>query len=480
MSLNNYENDEEIEKEESINNYQDLFTPYIESPPSLQESLEQLFISSGKNDDESNQLANNIIFKCDIKIETAFPQITLKYPEITQEEAKIIASYTCECDTGSEFSPYKILNRNLISENRRQGIKNISKYLFILLKSLRKLTRYYPDSKNKYLYRCINSIVNYTIDPFDSNKVPYLTGNNKTFWGFTSTSSKIKTSYSFLGGQLFKKGTVFTLSGDVWGYDITLFNSYNETEILMEPERKLLVKETLPPVANILYTRCKILETPLVLENIIPVKFKIEIDSNILQYDKKYKKNLIQWLEKPNNNENNNTNNKNVKKIELLYRGSRDGFSAKNFHEKCDNKGETLTIIKSDKDFIFGGYTEINWDSTIWNKKIGENNNSRRNGNGNEFVFSLKNPHNIHPSKFNLKNEWLNHSICCDGNLGPIFGCNDIRIENNCNVKKNRFTFYDFNPGEYCFDDTTGKKRLLFTGENSYTVKEIEVFNIIR
>ena len=31
----------------------------------------------------------------------------------------------------------------------------------------------------------------------------------------------------------------------------------------------------------------------------------------------------------------------------LLFRGSQDGFRAKLFHNKCDNKGPTLTIIRS-------------------------------------------------------------------------------------------------------------------------------------
>ena len=203
-----------------------------------------------------------------------------------------------------------------------------------------------------------------------------------------------------------------------------------------------------------------------------------KIDSNILKYENIYKNKIIDWLKNPNNNKKNE--NKNIKDIKLLYRGSRDGFEARTFHEKCDNKEETLTIIESKDNYIFGGYTEINWDSTIWNGKIGEHNNSRRNGIGNEFVFTLKNPHGIKASKYNMKNSFLNHSICCDGNLGPIFGCNDIRIENNCNIKQNWFTYYDFQKGEYCFHDTTGKKRLLFTGKTSFLVKEIEVFNVIR
>ena len=204
----------------------------------------------------------------------------------------------------------------------------------------------------------------------------------------------------------------------------------------------------------------------------------INIDSKIIIYENNYKSIIINWLKNPNNKIKNQ--NKTLKEIKLLYRGSRDGFRANTFHEKCNNEGETLTIIESKDNFIFGGYTEINWDNTIWNGKVGEYNNARRNGNGNEFVFTLKNPHGIKETKYNMKNEWLNHSICCDAHLGPIFGCNDIRIEDNCNIKENKFSYYDFNKGEYCFDDNTGYKRLLFTGKNTFLVKEIEVFKIIR
>merc|ERR1712129_26430 len=39
--------------------------------------------------------------------------------------------------------------------------------------------------------------------------------------------------------------------------------------------------------------------------------------------------------------------------FELLYKGSRDGFSGKQFHAKCDDKGATISIVKSDnKDHI--------------------------------------------------------------------------------------------------------------------------------
>ena len=50
-----------------------------------------------------------------------------------------------------------------------------------------------------------------------------------------------------------------------------------------------------------------------------------------------------------------------VKKFKLLYRGSRNGFKALDFHRCCDNQGCTFTIIKSEMGKIFGGYTDIPW-----------------------------------------------------------------------------------------------------------------------
>ena len=46
----------------------------------------------------------------------------------------------------------------------------------------------------------------------------------------------------------------------------------------------------------------------------------------------------------------------------LLFRASRDGFAASTFHSKCDNKGPTVTVVKSGAN-IFGGFTEKPWTS---------------------------------------------------------------------------------------------------------------------
>ena len=39
----------------------------------------------------------------------------------------------------------------------------------------------------------------------------------------------------------------------------------------------------------------------------------------------------------------------------MLYKATVDGDNSQTFHNKCDNKGATLTIVKSKKGRRFGG-----------------------------------------------------------------------------------------------------------------------------
>lgn len=48
----------------------------------------------------------------------------------------------------------------------------------------------------------------------------------------------------------------------------------------------------------------------------------------------------------------------------LLYRSSRDGWSAKAFHRLCDDKGATITIARvRGGGPLVGGYTQVSWTS---------------------------------------------------------------------------------------------------------------------
>ena len=86
-----------------------------------------------------------------------------------------------------------------------------------------------------------------------------------------------------------KTGTIFTLYGDVWGYDISLFNVYNEKEILLEPERKFIVAQVFPPVNEIIHVRCNFLKSNIVLnfDNKINELIHIDMTYNTKQLNQK-------------------------------------------------------------------------------------------------------------------------------------------------------------------------------------------------
>lgn len=131
-------------EEESINNYADIFMAYISKPPTLIEALEQLFNST--RNENSNDIIKEIIYLSKNTIDRNFDKIKQIYPKISKEESIIIATYIVEM---KNTSIYSIINRTL--NNDMKNIKNISKYLYLFIKSLRKLKKY-CDSKY-YIYR---------------------------------------------------------------------------------------------------------------------------------------------------------------------------------------------------------------------------------------------------------------------------------------------------------------------------------------
>ena len=60
MSLHFYAIGEDNDKEESINNYKDLFLPYLDNPPSIEDALKQIFISGGLSDNKISLYINDI------------------------------------------------------------------------------------------------------------------------------------------------------------------------------------------------------------------------------------------------------------------------------------------------------------------------------------------------------------------------------------------------------------------------------------
>jgi hypothetical protein len=153
------------------------------------------------------------------------------------------------------------------------------------------------------------------------------------------------------------------------------------------------------------------------------------------------------------------------KRFWLRWRGSRDGFGAKEFHRRCDGRANTLTVILDTKGNIFGGFTPVKWESLTCNYYKADDSQK-------SFLFTLKNPHNIPARRFAVKAEEKHRAIYCNSERGPYFG--DIAVSDDCNGNTGSFTYL----GHAYTNDTGLDEWVVFTGSQYFRVKEIEVFEI--
>jgi hypothetical protein len=153
-------------------------------------------------------------------------------------------------------------------------------------------------------------------------------------------------------------------------------------------------------------------------------------------------------------------------KWNLIYRASQDGFEAANFHSECDNKPNTLVIIKSENGNIFGGYTEQSWNAG----------RDRFKADPKSFIFSLINNENK-PLKIKVsKNGCIGRSIF----WGPIFGGNivddcDIFINDKSNINLCHSNIgHSYTHPDYAYGSNEAKSFLV--GSYQFKVSEIEVY----
>jgi hypothetical protein len=104
----------------------------------------------------------------------------------------------------------------------------------------------------------------------------------------------------------------------------------------------------------------------------------------------------------------------------LLYRATLHGFDAKSFHSKCDGKKNTITIIKTDGNYVFGGFTAAEWSSYCGRTKDTK-----------AFLFSLR--RRGCSSNYKLMVKDVNDAIYGSPYTGPKFGRHDIEIIDHSN-----------------------------------------------
>jgi hypothetical protein len=155
----------------------------------------------------------------------------------------------------------------------------------------------------------------------------------------------------------------------------------------------------------------------------------------------------------------------NGKAFSLLWRGSRDGFNADCFHNRCDGHANTLTIILDTNKNIFGGFTPVQLDSPRqWHSKPDPSLES--------FLFTLENPHGVPARIFVMNTERTNEALWCDSMCGPHFG--DAYVRNDW-IGQSSTRFF----GSSYVNDTGFPGNTFLTGSEEFQVEEIEVFEII-
>ena len=129
------------------------------------------------------------------------------------------------------------------------------------------------------------------------------------------------------------------------------------------------------------------------------------------------------------------------------------GNTAKSFHNYCDNKGPTLTVVYATSGYYFGGYTTENWDCSDAYKK-----------DANAFIFSLNNNNYAKASN--------NDAIYCNSSYGPTFGNgHDLYIADKCNENSN-------NSNNTNNTYKIGSNYYLNGGSYNFQVSKLEVYQV--
>ncbi len=148
-----------------------------------------------------------------------------------------------------------------------------------------------------------------------------------------------------------------------------------------------------------------------------------------------------------------------------IYRASKDGFNASSFHSKCDYISNTVTIIKTTSNSVFGGFTSAQWTSkNEWQFDA------------NAFIFSLRRTGSPNKQRLNVTQpQW---AINNEYSWGPVFGP-DIMVSDNSNQNYNSYS--DFgnhyqSPENISYGSVEAQSYL--AGSFNWQTTEIEVYQL--
>ena len=141
--------------------------------------------------------------------------------------------------------------------------------------------------------------------------------------------------------------------------------------------------------------------------------------------------------------------------FELLYSATKDGDTSQKFHELCDYHKNTLILIKTDTNNIFGGFAGKTWNSL----ELGRKRDIK------SFVFSLDNQ-KIYNPKIDSK-----YHLFCSDNDGPCFYA--FCIDDEC-LQNGGFCdeIYKCNYNSFESDYELNK------GIKNFKIEELEIYEV--
>ena len=154
--------------------------------------------------------------------------------------------------------------------------------------------------------------------------------------------------------------------------------------------------------------------------------------------------------------------------LKLVYRATRDGDSAQDFHKKCDQIGPNITLVLTLNNRRFGGFTKNNWEHLKEDIKEKEPEVGSGKSDVDAFCFS------VDLNKIYNNNELDSGVIFCCNSYGPTFCRNIFAINGNMLTKggyclKKNFSCFEGQEVDY---EISGGKKV-------FGIKELEVLEIL-
>ncbi len=155
----------------------------------------------------------------------------------------------------------------------------------------------------------------------------------------------------------------------------------------------------------------------------------------------------------------------------LIYRASRDGFSASSFHLKCDGISNTVTIIKTTSNSVFGGFTSAMWTSNVKHQTRNQKHDA------NAVIYSLRKEGRQNKQRINVTEPHF--AIYNDLLYGPTFGGgHDIYVSDYSNQNYNSYSNLGFSYRLLNNITFASEAKGYLAGSYYWQTTEIEVYQV--